>query len=451
MMHKKIIASSIAALACSTSVPAYAQTSVTLYGIVDASITQVTGIRGGSVTQVSSGHMDGSRFGLRGTEDMGGGFKATFVLENRFEADTGSLSNRPVSGNQIPDRFFAGANGAVLLPTAPAAVQAAAGQVARGVYNAALSTGATSLANTAYGVNLPGRFFDRQLFLGLITPVGAVLAGRQYTPAFATFATYDITGTSSSLSPGQLVTLPALIEIRESNTLQYVIDTSGVRASLMYGAGEVSGDSKKGRLLGANLSYTNPSFSVGAGHNERTNELGQKALKSTIVGAYGVLGSFKLSGMVGTFKDDNPANIEALRVGVTNGIAQTITATPALAGLVPLAGAISTAAGQSLYNAFKQDGQLASLGLEYKAGAHKIWVVGNRYNDKREVNADVDSFGAAYIYSLSPRTSLYTTAVQIKNSETAQTAPGGNGYLGGVTESAGKDSVGIALGVQHRF
>jgi predicted porin len=51
--------------------------------------------------------MEGSRFGLRGTEDIGGGYKAIFTLENRFELDTGSVTNRATSGGQMPDRVQA--------------------------------------------------------------------------------------------------------------------------------------------------------------------------------------------------------------------------------------------------------------------------------------------------------------------------------------------------------
>lgn len=61
---------------------------VTLYGLVDVGITQVTGMKGGSVTQVASGIMEGSRWGLKGNEDLGGGYRAVFTLENRFEMDT---------------------------------------------------------------------------------------------------------------------------------------------------------------------------------------------------------------------------------------------------------------------------------------------------------------------------------------------------------------------------
>jgi hypothetical protein len=52
------------------------------------------------VNHIASGIMEGSRFGLRGTEDIGGGYKAIFTLENRFELDTGSVSNRPAPAHR---------------------------------------------------------------------------------------------------------------------------------------------------------------------------------------------------------------------------------------------------------------------------------------------------------------------------------------------------------------
>ena len=127
MKRNPLLARSAAALA---AIPlalavtqATAQTAnVTLYGIVDVGVQHVTGIRGGDVTQLASGIMEGSRWGLRGTEDLGGGYKAIFTLENRFEADTGGLSNRPLSGSQLPDRFIAG-----LPPAVQAALNGAIG------------------------------------------------------------------------------------------------------------------------------------------------------------------------------------------------------------------------------------------------------------------------------------------------------------------------------------
>jgi GBP family porin len=68
---------------------ASAQSSVTLYGVVDVAVERVKGAT--SLTRVTSGQQQGSRWGLRGVEDLGGGLKATFLLESGFNADVGTL------------------------------------------------------------------------------------------------------------------------------------------------------------------------------------------------------------------------------------------------------------------------------------------------------------------------------------------------------------------------
>lgn len=78
---------------------AYAQSSVTLYGVIDFGLnfvnnaqTVVNGHRtGGQQYTMSSSIMQGNRWGLRGTEDLGGGYKAIFVLESGFDIGTGSF------------------------------------------------------------------------------------------------------------------------------------------------------------------------------------------------------------------------------------------------------------------------------------------------------------------------------------------------------------------------
>ena len=87
-MKKAILA--LAALG-SLSAVAQAQTSVTLYGIVDVGIVRESGTLGPSVTKLSSGIANGSRFGFKGVEDLGGGMTAFFDLQNGFQADTGAL------------------------------------------------------------------------------------------------------------------------------------------------------------------------------------------------------------------------------------------------------------------------------------------------------------------------------------------------------------------------
>lgn len=75
---------------------AHAQSSVTLYGLIDAGLMYtnnvVKGTSHGSLFQATSGNINGSRWGLRGAEDLGGGYKAIFVLENGFNVQNGKLA-----------------------------------------------------------------------------------------------------------------------------------------------------------------------------------------------------------------------------------------------------------------------------------------------------------------------------------------------------------------------
>lgn len=75
---------------------AYAQSSVTLYGIVDVGVlyvnNAVSGGKGGQQWSLASSNLQGSRLGLRGTEDLGGGLSALFVLENGFTTNNGKLA-----------------------------------------------------------------------------------------------------------------------------------------------------------------------------------------------------------------------------------------------------------------------------------------------------------------------------------------------------------------------
>ena len=99
-MNKNAAMATAAALACCAS-SAPAQSNVTLFGIMDlyAESARVSGT--GSVAKVSNGGLSPSRWGLRGTEDLGSGLKAGFVLESGFSPDTGaSLQGGRLFGRQ---------------------------------------------------------------------------------------------------------------------------------------------------------------------------------------------------------------------------------------------------------------------------------------------------------------------------------------------------------------
>jgi GBP family porin len=82
----------VAALTGVFATAAHAQSSVTLYGLIDAGITYTNNQGGHSAWQETSGTINGSRWGLRGSEDLGGGLKAIFTLENGFSIANGSAA-----------------------------------------------------------------------------------------------------------------------------------------------------------------------------------------------------------------------------------------------------------------------------------------------------------------------------------------------------------------------
>lgn len=83
-----LLGSLIAAMACGS---VHAQSSnVTLYGVADAGV-ELSNAGDGTKSRLISGGLYGSRWGLRGTEDLGGGLSAIFRLESGFSIDDGTI------------------------------------------------------------------------------------------------------------------------------------------------------------------------------------------------------------------------------------------------------------------------------------------------------------------------------------------------------------------------
>jgi len=93
-MKKRLIA--VAALSLVSGLAA-AQSSVTIYGNVDVGLLTQNHATG-SKTQVYNGGIAPSIWGFRGTEDLGGGLKASFNLEGHFAADTGAMGGNSTTG-----------------------------------------------------------------------------------------------------------------------------------------------------------------------------------------------------------------------------------------------------------------------------------------------------------------------------------------------------------------
>lgn len=232
-MKMKLFAAAVAALAAGG---AYAQSSVTLYGIADVGLEYVNKqTNGDSVFRMQSGNMSSSRFGLRGVEDLGGGLKAIFTLENGFNVDTGAQADS-------------------------------------------------------------SRFFNRLAFVGLQGNFGTVTLGRQNNLLYDFGIQFDPMVASVRYSLGAMDS--DLGSGRADNAIKYRGTFGGLTASALYSfgyngnanAGEVPGEAKVGREYDLGLTYANGPFAVGAVYNEKRGTsiatADDKTRKAAVAGSF---------------------------------------------------------------------------------------------------------------------------------------------------------------------
>jgi len=258
----------IAAAVLSMSGAAFAQTNVTLFGIVDA----VVAVGNGSLTDRTRLHNSGfnsSRFGVQGVEDLGGGLRAGFWLEAGVNNDDGT-GQASQNNNQLANPSLVTATGA-------------AGSAA------AAATGST--ANPAINARNQGLTFNRRSVVSLGGSWGQINAGRDYTPHFWNHTAFDPFGTNgvgTSLAMGGRT--GGETSVRASNSIAYaygygfngakVFGTGGLNVDIMYYMGEnASGaaTSDDGRGTSARIGYAGKNWNVAVGSGKTDYATGQTA------------------------------------------------------------------------------------------------------------------------------------------------------------------------------
>jgi predicted porin len=224
-----------AAVAGMFSAGAYAQSSVTLYGSLDAGIGYVNKVGGQSFWAQTSGALSDTYFGLRGSEDLGGGNRAIFKLESGFNIGNGQFGGWLNSGSQ-------------------------------GMFNRQAYVG---LSNNMYGTLTLGRQYDSVVdYLGPLS-----LAGKGVNLAGHPFNNDNIGG-----------------QYAISNAVKYEgPDYAGFHFGAMYGFSN-SSDFAQGRQWSAGAAYANGPFKVAAAYNQLNNN-GSGALNSTASRVGQVLGA----------------------------------------------------------------------------------------------------------------------------------------------------------------
>ncbi len=396
---------------------AQAQTSVTLYGIADGNVRfDHTNI--GTLKSVGSGGESGTRWGLRGTEDLGGGLKANFIFEQGFDLGDNSVPQGSIGG---------GASG---------------GQGGSSTQNHS-STGS--------------RIFGRTSTIGLAGGFGEIRFGRGYNPLFLVQATADPCGAGMLCEWSNTYTNNT---IRNDNAVYY--DTprvAGFQFSGVYQFGEsttdtavpnsqsppAAGQRKRGNdRYGAGVTYANGPLYVGVGYEQVKSNLDIFNVRTGDVAVTYDFGFIKLHAGYWRTRNDNPA------------VSTLATCTASVL-------ACQVALRESIYSA----------GVTVPFGAWTFLGTYSHLNDKSSYNNGLDygrprvnDFGLGVRYSLSKRTILYSSYARfnlktgargqayagygaINDASNAGTYAAGNIFSGNGTPNVNPYS--YEFGIRHSF
>lgn len=206
---KKFALTSLSLALLGAAGAAQAQTSVTLYGVIDTGIGYVShaNANGDKLFGMINGNLSGDRWGLKGQEDLGGGLKAIFQLESGFDVGTGRLGQG-------------------------------------------------------------GREFDRQAFVGLSgNQWGTVTLGRQYDPLVDM-----VQGITADNYWGAIFATPGDVDnydnsLRVSNAVKYVSPNfAGFQVEGLYGFSNLAGTTGQGQTWSAAATYNNGPLAVAGGY-----------------------------------------------------------------------------------------------------------------------------------------------------------------------------------------
>jgi predicted porin len=400
----KVVALASLALAAAAATPAFAQSSVTLYGIADTGISYQNSqtslgstTNGHSNTKLVSGVWGGSRFGFKGVEDLGGGTKALFQLESGYNIDTG--------GQQYTNALF-----------------------------------------------------GRQAWVGLSNQTyGMLQAGRQYTAYYTLLSPYSpttwLTGFAGA-HPGDLDSLDTVY--RADNSLVYTSPKIyGLTFSGSYSFGGVAGSVNQGSTWSGGLLYQNGPIGLAAGFmrvNNSTPGGGVWGANSTLESA----GQSGVSAVTNGYQTAKAQQRFAVTGGYTFSSAFDITFSYSNVEYIP--GINSKFTDTAVFNT-------AGIVFHWKALPALDLAAGYSYTRATKANgissvAQYNQFNLSQYYSLSKRTGLYLLeAYQRTNGQTLGTNGAGNiidatAVIGDGFQSAPSSSrnmINVTAGIIHRF
>jgi predicted porin len=386
------------------SVSAHAQSSVTLYGVIDDGVNWTSNAGGHNLYNLSSGVIQGSRWGLRGTEDLGGGMKAIFVLENGFDPNTGSL-----------------------------------GQKNRG--------------------STQGLEFGRQAYIGVASNFGSVTVGRQYDSVvdnLGQFIVGDQWGGYIAAHPGDVDNFNNAFRV--NNAIKYTsANYGGLTFGGLYSLGGVAGQFSRNQVWSVGAGYSNGPLTLGAAYlnarNPNVGFFGDNGASTAPTAATTFISSPVYSGYA------SARTYQVIGAGAAYAFgAATVGATYSNVQFKSL-GDTATSGPNPLGYSGTATFNTAEVNFKYQVTPALLLGTAFIYTKGSDVSTSTGTNGGAKYYQgalgadyfLSKRTDVYLVGVYQKASGTDSTGGPAVAAINNLTPSTSDRQTTVRMGFRHKF
>ncbi|TDV35764.1 putative porin [Paraburkholderia caballeronis] len=399
-MNKKTICT---LLVFPVSLCAHAQSSVTLYGLLDNGLAYVSNAHGARQYSVSTSNLQGDRWGLRGYEDLGDGFGAIFQLENGFNVDTGALGQG-------------------------------------------------------------GAEFGRRAFVGVTSPYGTVTIGRLNDPVGDFVGGFESANTESHVKAGEWGSIPGAHPgdldnldntFHINNSVKYTSNSlNGLVVGGMYTFGGIAGNFRQNQLYGIGARYDrgplsagvaferaqNPNYAVWGVNPNASSPASANAsnMTSPVYSGYASAGTWQVLAAGGAYQIGDVtlgavySNVKFLDLGATAG-----------AGLNPRG-----LSGHATFNV----AELSAAWLvrpEWQVGV--AWTYTHGASSDSTSAASYNQVNVGSNYFLSKTTDLYLVGLFQRASGIDSTGADAVAAINALTPSSSRVQTAAIVGIRHKF
>lgn len=389
-MKIKLIALAVASLASSA---AFAQSTNTIYGIVDVNAASMNSGYGQKLSLGHSG-MGASRLGLSGERDLGTGLKAVYVMEAAVSLDNGVVGS---------------------------------GATPNGINNSTPSSGAL--------IGNGSQIFARQVFFGLKNDLGSLTIGRQYTGSYLVAA-----GTGNSLGAGLFGYSAAFTPLVGGMPTR-------VNSSLVYSSPKLNGFSTMITLTTGNENNVDTNTVVGA---TTTNSDAGRGLDAALFYSNG-----PLNAAVTTWNVANTSFVTVGETDLATKKGVQLAANYDFGFLkiygTYVKGEISGGNYENVTKTLSKSSAWSLSGSTPVGNKGRVLASYTKMDDESSLNRDANLIGLAYTYSLYEKTTLYASWGKMSNDTNSNYSLANGGDLVGTVNTRGFSPTGFMVGVNMAF